>query len=451
MANVTTSPLPTPLSPASPRGASRLGLTLAALLIAPALAPQAARANTPDGEEPPAGAAPTRAKVLVLPFQAVFRSVDQKKLNRATEYLFKELGQKNDVEIVRGAAGGAAEGAGPSLAGAEQAVAAAEAHEKERRYDQAIAEWQKAVAAFEANAPAITTPAPYYEAQLRLARAYFTVAKDKESDATLEVVMRMAPGHELARTTYSRLFRKNAKRHADKVLAEKPGKLLVKSALPGANVTLDGRPMQVAPVLLDRVVPGKHLVVATVPGVPPFGAFVVVESGKQAEVRSSFAGTVGGSSVGKVADALSENTLAKDTVEAAAAAGKEAGAAFVTFGAMAAEDDGFRVHTFVVDVGTKKVHAIEKQKFDLELLTAESEVLRIVNAMRATYGAFPASAVAQVGTVDGSIKTASVVTTVDASPSVTTAATAAKGPAKADGPRRVIKTAKDNGVKIKDE
>ena len=40
----------------------------------------------------------------------------------------------------------------------------------------------------------------------------------------------------------------------------------IRLALPGARITLDGRLMDVAPVLLTKAVPGKHLLGATIDG-----------------------------------------------------------------------------------------------------------------------------------------------------------------------------------------
>ena len=61
-----------------------LAAAVSAALAGPALA----------GDEAPA---PDKTKVLVLPYQAIYRSVPQKKLNSATELLFKELERKDDV------------------------------------------------------------------------------------------------------------------------------------------------------------------------------------------------------------------------------------------------------------------------------------------------------------------------------------------------------------------
>ena len=71
---------------------------------------------------------------------------------------------------------------------------------------------------------------------------------------------------------------------AKQVVRDRPGELLVKSALPGATVQLDGRQMDVAPVLINRVLPGKHIIFAKVDGVPPFGRREV-EAKKKTEFR----------------------------------------------------------------------------------------------------------------------------------------------------------------------
>lgn len=421
---------------------------------APALVAPAAPATPPPAEAPPAAPAeapkPEGTRILVLPYQAIYRSVPQKKLAAASELLFKELGQKADVSIVKGAVNtGSTEAKGPSLEGARAAAAEAEKAETERRIEDAVAHWQKAILAMEANAGAITDAAEYVATHHRLARAFMWAGRDKDAQDTLAVVARMAPAYELPALEFSRLYRRW---HADAAAAfakERPAQITVKSGLPGAKVSLDGRPMETAPVLLDKVVAGKHLIVVEVPEVTPFGAVVTVPAGGTLEVRATYGNTLGGSSVGLVTDAIAENAIPTAAVDGATAAGKAANAKFVIFGAMAKDEDKFRVHTFAVDVASAKIAKLEEVAFDLELLTAEADVLKIANAVHGALASFPAGD-RQIAQVEKRIRSQSTVTKVDASPELV-ASTIGEGPKKAKGPRQVLKALKGGTVKIKDE
>ena len=56
-------------------------------------------------------------------------------------------------------------------------------------------------------------------------------------------------------------------------------------------------------------------------------------------------------------DAIAQNSIPAKAVESAASAGKEAGAKYVICGGIAKDEDHFRVHTYVVDVGASKITA----------------------------------------------------------------------------------------------
>lgn len=413
-------------------------------------APAPAATPAPAAAEEAPAPKPNATRILVLPYQAIYRSVPQKKLASASELLFKELGQKDDVVIVKGAVNTGAEQKGPSLDGATAAAADAEKAEAERRIDDAIASWQKAVLAMEANAGALTDATAYLAAQHRLARAFMWSGRDKEAQDTLAVVARMAPAHELNKAEYSRLYRRWHTEATQAFAKERPAQITVSSALPGARVTLDGRPMpETAPLLLDKVVAGKHLVLVEVPEVTPYGAVVNVAAGGNVQLRATFGNTLGGSSVGQVTDAIAENAIPTAAVDGAAAAGKAAEAKFVIFGAMAKDDDKFRVHTFAVDVTTAKVAKLDAVAFDLDLLTAEADVLKIANAVHGVIAAFPAGD-RQIAQVEPRIRSQNTVTKVDASPEMV-ASRATEGPKKEKGPRQVLKALKGGKVTIKDE
>lgn len=424
-------------------------VVLAGLAVANLL--PAGRAFAGDAATSPAPNA-AGTKVLVLPYQAIYRSVPQAKLNSATELLYKELEQKEGIAIVRGAVSTTEAGKGPSVDAAHAAVEAAVKAEGERRIKDAVAAWKKAIAEYEANAAAIAEAEEYVLVHHRLAQALMKSGQDQEARAAIDVVARMAPGFDLAPLEFSRVYRRWFNEAAAAAVKDRAGQVMVQSALPGAKISLDGRPMEVAPVMLERVVPGKHLVRAEIPEVPAFATIIHVTPGQKLEVRASYAGTLGGSAVGRVTDAIAENGIPRPAVESAAAAGRDVGAKFVVVGAMAKDEDRFQVHTFVVQVESTKIQPLEAASFDLEMLTAESDVLRITNAAFDSFASFPGSAQPSIAQVDKRIRGGqSTITKVDAAPELADASRRSNAKKPAKGPRAVFKPLKGGTVTIKDE
>jgi hypothetical protein len=410
-----------------------IGFVLAATLIA---------AST-DGE------AADGKKVLVLPYQPIYRSVEQHKASTATELLNKELASKEGMAVIRGAVSGD-KAAAASLDDAAKLSKEADQAEVERRIDDAIALRKKSIESMEKNASAIADASDYLLAHHYLARALMWAAQDKEAKDTLAVAARMDPTLELPGDQFSRLYRRWFKAAADDALKQRPATLTVKSTLPGAKIMLDGREMDVAPVRLKKAVPGKHLISAAIDGVPPAAAIVTIDEKKDGEVTISFGATMGGDAVGRVAESIAQNELSSKAVQSAVQAGKDASAKYVVLGGMAKADDHFRVHTFVIDVEKSSVKPLEVVKFDLDLLTAESDVLRIVRSIEGSVAEF-AGGQPEVKKIEDKLKVQSTVNEVIAAPSFTTRNDRAKKDDKKDDKRQVFRALKEGKVKIKDE
>ncbi|MEM7676954.1 MAG: PEGA domain-containing protein, partial [Myxococcota bacterium] len=242
---------------------------------------------------PTAAGAESGAKVLVLPYQPILRSVAQKKVKQATEYLAKELDNTDGISVLRGGVASTTSNKA-SLATVEMMIAQAGEAEAAKDIERAVTRWRAALASYEKNASALEDITPYLVAHHRLARALMWKGSDDEARAIMATAACLAPNFELSSGEYSRLYRRWFFEIAKDVVRERPGELMVKSALPGASVSLDGRAMDVAPVLISRVLPGKHIVTAKVDGVPPFGAVVQVKAAGQTEFVLDFAGVLGG-------------------------------------------------------------------------------------------------------------------------------------------------------------
>lgn len=390
--------------------------------------------------------------VLVLPFQPIYRSVPQAKIQMANELLAKELNQKDTINVLRGGvAKGGSEARGPTLEAAQKLGEEAARAEATHDGAKAIELRRRVLEELEKNAPA-ADPDTFVGAHHLLARAYMWSGQDEKAQELIETAARMRPGFTLPPGDYSRLYRKWARKAAEKVMAEKPTELLVKSGLPGAAITLDGRPMDVAPVLLEKVVPGRHLLGARVEGVPPYAKVIDVKPGKRSEVMVAFDDITGGSAVGAVSDAIAENAIPRKAVESAAQAGKEAGAAFVVTGALVKDNDRFHVHTYVVDVAKVQIKALDVVDFDLEMLTSESDVLRVVQNINATVSGF-GSGESSVPMIEKRARAQTTVNQVSAAPTITAEDVRRPGEvAKTKEDKRpIFKPLKGTKVEIKDE
>jgi len=414
---------------------------------APAKEPAAATAAAPEAAaaEAPAPAGP---KLLILPYQPIFRTVDQDKAAKATEYLGKSMSE--EIVVIRGGVADAGAKA-PSLEAAMAAAKAAETAEANKDINAAIQQRRLVLSAMEANASALENAEQYVIAQHYLARALMWSGADADAKHVLADAARMNPAQPLKPEEFSRLYRKWFVKIAKKVVKEKPGELLVKSVLPGAAIAWDGREMDVAPVLLQQAVPGKHLLGAIVDGVPAYKAIVEVKSGKKTEYRVTFGGTKGGVEVGEVTDAISTNSMSKAAVKAAVKAGQNAGAEYVIAGGMSKGEDHFKMHTFVVEVKSSKMQPLDVVKFDLDLLTAEADVIRIARQVENAMKKFDAPK-PMIAMIDRGVRSSRTVNKVDARPDTSGLTSRSRRKVKKkNGTRVIFKAIKGGKIKIKDD
>lgn len=425
------------------------GVVVAASLVAPwprAFAqaqPAAADQAPPNPASEPAANA---TRVLVIPYQPIFRSAEQRKANKATEYLNQELGTKATIQVLR--AGTSVEGQPrPQLDEALAALEAAKKAEAEHRIADAVAARRDAIQKMEENAPAIPEATDYIMAHHRLARALMWRGQDDEAKAVMATAARMDPNMELDAAEFSRLYRSWYASLKDDLRSAGRAQVLVRSVIPGATIAIDGREMDTAPVRLQEVLPGKHILSATAEGAEPTRAVIEVKAGEEKEYVIAFGQTVGGPTVSRVADAISENTLSGEAVAAAQKAGQSADARYVVMGGLAKDEDHFNVHTYVLDVPSGKLKALDVTQFDLDLLTAESDVLRVVLGVEQAVDTFD-GALASAQTIEQSIRRAETVNAVSAEPDLSDRRTVKKKKKKKKkiGPVRAV-----TDIDIKDE
>ena len=395
--------------------------------------------------------APTTTTVVVLPYQPILRSVSADKVRKATDHLIRELRRSQSLKVV--VAGKASD---PTTAGSLKAASdlaeQADKAEQNKNIVEAIERRRAAVAALEDNVAAMDEPERYVRALHRLARALMWSGADKPAREVMTLAARIAPYFSLPPARYSRLYRRWFADEAQRVLREQPGTLVVRSQVPGAIVRLDGRKMDAAPIRIRKVIPGRHWIRATVQGVAPYGRFVELSPGSELIVDVDFGDIVGGAAVGESASALAQNRLPAMAVNNAAIVGEQAGARLVILGGLAADrvEKDFNVHTFVVNVSTKTVAVLLPVSFDESLLTAESDVIGVVEQIEEVARSFPTGVanVEQIEPQTAGFATSNVIE-VDGSPPRN--AGERRAGRQVVRPRRVFKAAKKDRVEIEDE
>ena len=389
--------------------------------------------------------------VLSLPYQAIFRTVPQDKLDTATNLLQKELGTVSSLQVIKGAV--ATENAkAPTLQGFEEAQKQAQDSEANRIINSAVEHRTRAIKELEENAGALpkNNAKMYLNSLHELARTYLLAGNDEAADKLIEEAARVAPTYDLDDSLYSRVYQKKFKAAADKAVREKRGSILVRSILPGASIEIDGRETGVAPIILEKVVPGKHLVVARINGVVPYSTVVTVEAKKQTEVLAKYKDTSGGDDVGVVADSIAKNQLPKEIVKNAINAAKSTQAKWLVFGAMVKDADKFKVFTYVLNAESGQIKAIDPVNFDLELLTAESDVLRIVQAITQQIEQFDGT-VTEIATFERRARKRNMVSKFNASPDYIDFAASNSKKTKKKVRRPIFRPLKGGTITIKDE
>lgn len=392
-----------------------------------------------------ASAAPT--PVLVLPYAPIYRSATPQQTHAATELLRKEL---ENLESIQPQAGGVAKSldfVAPSLVDLIPLEKDAEAAETARKIKDALAKRSEIIQRLKKNAAAPEAADKYVQSMLLLARAQLWAGDDRAASWSMEAVAAMAPFTSLDPAHFSRIFRQRFQAASKEATARRPGKLLVSSVLAGAEIALDGRKMGVAPLRLSGVVPGTHLLSAQRDGVPPYAAFVTVKARSTTKHLVSFDGIEDGATLGKIAGTLTRNTLDGRTLRSIQGLAKKAKAAYTVTGGIAAADGKLRVHTLLIDGQSGKVVALEPVAFDSELLTAESDVLKIVRSLEASIQSFSGgtSAIAQI---DPTIAAQSAIAEVNAAPDLKQSRASQRS---TRGPRKVFQPLKGGTIQIKDD
>lgn len=338
---------------------------------------------------------PSRAKIAVLPLVPLDASIKSGAGETLRDLMAAELDRQSpDPEVARGARFGACQAEAVPLpaddAGAEAALASARAELKVARrhaaagsLDAAIEAFGASIALMEASLPAIEGSAALAEARASLALALFQRGRDAAAKASLDRAILLSPDAPLAEEATSPRLAQMVERRRAEMARQAEARLAIGAVPPGARVEVNGRLLGRAPLCVQGLPPGTHLVRAWLPtAARPLARLIDVQSAAQVEFRLPR-----GTPLASLLDRLAENRLdaaaLADALEVAAAHGASQviGGVLSTSPAADGAPAALRLDAFVIDVRAPAVHLLPAQTFDSELLSAGIEMAALVRAL----------------------------------------------------------------------
>jgi hypothetical protein len=332
-------------------------------------------------------------KVLVLPYQHMNQGMPDDLGEQTTVVVARELSAQG-LNVIRADDVGPAQAAAPKVesnpdapTGDPKAQATAEKYVERAReamddgdFGKATKMLERASKLLEENGDAVPDLRMLAEIYLQAGVAFFRDGMEDEGDDMLNRAVHLDPERSLDGADYPPIFIKVFDRARYNVLRRPRGRVEVK-AQPGASVLFDGRNLGKAPLVLTDVLPGEHWVRVERPGEAVQVKKVRVGGGKTLEVE--FAGASAEAPAPEasagVLGAIASNKVAPEDADALAKAGKKAGADFVMFGGIYKTDTAYQIRTAYVAVTTGKVGRITDIAFDLDMLSAEIEVFKLVD------------------------------------------------------------------------
>jgi hypothetical protein len=295
------------------------------------------------------------------------------------------------------------QGAGDrALARGKATIGRAEKEMRRLRFDQAAQDFQDGISAVESCFDSLESFQLLTDAYLGLAIADLRVGHRDEGERALEAVVRLAPDMSLARSHFPAIFVRMFNQAHSRLIGSQ-GSLSVASVVPGQSISLDGRDAGVTPANL-KVLPGRHFVVihsasgqvAYRVDVPAGGEaqvgggasrHVAVASPQRSPARAmpSAPSTPGASSedLHTVRDEIRANLIDGPGDVALRNIARASGAQFLLLGGLHVLNDAgdLALDLFVYALGPDQLAPLKRYRFDGELLGAQIEVYKVVQAL----------------------------------------------------------------------
>lgn len=342
----------------------------------------------------PSSAAAAKPKVLVLPYQHLNKGMPEDLGEQTTVVVAREMSAQG-VNVIRADDVGGASAPAPeqtadpnaptgdpkAQAKAEKFLERARSSMDDSEFERAAKLLQRAAKLMEKNADAVPDLRLLSEIYLQGGIAFFRDGMEDEGDDMLNKAVHLDPDRTLDAADYPPIFIRVYDRARFNVLRRPRARIEVK-AKAGATVLLDGRNMGKAPIVLEDALPGKHWIRVERAGESVQVKTVRARGKKTLEVEFAGGGADAGPSAAPAAGvlgAISANKVESEHIAALAKAGRKAGADFVLFGGIYKTDTAYQIRTAYVQVRSGTVGGLTDIAFDLDMLSAEIEVFKLVD------------------------------------------------------------------------
>lgn len=323
------------------------------------------------------GAQGTPKRVAVLPFQALSGDVPGKAGPRLTQRLATEVRGVEGLELAEPPE---TEPPPDALAQAREAVKEAESRWKKHELAGAETSLSRALEAYSTPAVAAALPSGHELADAYALRAAVRYGQGRDEEAARELTwaLSLSPGRALPLAATSPLFARTVERVRAALQQQPRATVRFVSVPPGVPVTLDGQPVESAPVRVAEVPAGPHLWRAQLPSGELAGGVVEALSNKEVEVKVQPPGEGSGA---MLAAALASNRVDAAAVEAATALGQTLRAELVLFGTVTRTEKGLAMDAFVHTPGSKTLRRVPRIALDTDLLDAGPPLRELASAL----------------------------------------------------------------------
>ncbi len=244
-----------------------------------------------------------------------------------------------------------------------------------------------ALASYEKAAPVLKDATQLFDCHVFLAEVAAREGRDADADVELTAAAALDPERNLDTKRYPGAFITSYEKARDKLLKKAKdggpgrGSIVVDPSGAGASVEVDGRATAGAPVTVNEVPVGRHLVRALREGLPGYGTIVEVKAGETVTVSPGFIAQNGNSYV----DDLQNNRLTPAAAKAVAAAAKAASLKGAVVGVVNKTATGSEVQLVLVDAGGAGMKELPALEFTGDMLDIGIETLKARDAIEAAF------------------------------------------------------------------
>lgn len=339
----------------------------------------------------PLAATAQKAKLVVIPYAPLYDSIPRATGEQIAQTLESGLGGKSNIELVK-LPGEGSDANKPLIAATAEQIAAVEAGRKDverangllakRRVKPAQDAYAKAIAAFQANGPAMMDVAPLVEANLKMAVTLFLMGnEDQAVKGPIPAALRLDPSIKLeAGAEYQQVFIDQVEKVRKELLGAGHGSLRVDTTPPGAKIHVDDRDAAYSPVMISGILPGKHYVKIKPPGADPYIQVVEVKKDETFRITPDDGKGKEGP-MGALVTLMAKNELNDGVKTQLQALTQKAGAQKAVIGGAYAQGASMGIVSYLYSAKENSLVELQRLTLDRDMLGATIEINKIANEL----------------------------------------------------------------------